>query len=73
VACRFVCPYLQAEVELTEEREHHIAERHPDLLPDQRSKLTEVLADPDIVRRSVHAVNGCSPGGPLTCGAVAIW
>ena len=30
---RFPCPYLKAEVELTEEREHHIAERHPDLLP----------------------------------------
>ena len=27
---RFPCPYLKSEVELTEERERHIAERHPD-------------------------------------------
>lgn len=28
---RFPCPYWQATVELTEERERHIAVRHPDL------------------------------------------
>ena len=31
---RFPCPYLKGNVELTEERERHIAERHPDLLPE---------------------------------------
>ena len=36
---RFPCPYLNGEVELTEEREHHIAERHPDLLPEYREQI----------------------------------
>jgi hypothetical protein len=39
---------------LTEERERHIAERHPDLLPEHRERLAETLADPDQVRRSVR-------------------
>jgi len=43
---------LQAEVELSEERERHIAERHPDLLPVHRDCLAETLADPDQIRRS---------------------
>jgi len=30
---RYPWPYLRGEVELTEEREQHIAERHPDLFP----------------------------------------
>jgi hypothetical protein len=49
---RFACPYLQAEVELSDQRERHIAERHPDLLPDHRDCLAETLADPDQIRRS---------------------
>ncbi len=52
---RIPCPYLKAEVELSEEREHHIAERHPDLLPEHRHRVVEVLADPDQVRRSVRS------------------
>ena len=51
---RFPCPYLRAEVELTEEREGHIAERHTDLLPEHRARLVETLAAPDQVRRSVR-------------------
>ena len=51
---KFPCPYLMGEVELTEERERHIAERHPDLLPEHRQQLAEVLADPDQVRRSLR-------------------
>jgi hypothetical protein len=51
---RFPCPYLKGEVELTEERERHIAERHPDLLPEHRERVAETLADPDQVRRSVR-------------------
>lgn len=54
---RFPCPWLRGEVELTEERERHIQERHPDLLPAHRDKLAEVFADPDTVRRSVRAAN----------------
>ena len=48
------CPYLGCEVELTEERERHIAERHPDLLPDHRERLAGALANPDEVRRSAR-------------------
>ena len=40
---RFPCPYLKAEVELTDEREQHIAERHPDLLPEHRQRIADTL------------------------------
>jgi hypothetical protein len=49
---RFPCHYLKAEIELSDERERHITERHPDLLPEHRGKLAETLASPDQVRRS---------------------
>lgn len=51
---RFPCPYLNGEVELTEERERHIAQRHPDLLSEHRHRIAETLAEPDQVRRSVR-------------------
>lgn len=51
---RFPCPYLKGEVELTLEREHRIAERHPDLLPEHRDRIPQTLADPDQVRRSLR-------------------
>lgn len=54
---RFACPYLKAEVELTEERESHIAERHPDLLPEHREQMAETIATPDQVRRSTRFGN----------------
>ncbi len=50
---RYPCPYLAGEVELTDERERHIAERHPDLLPEHRDRIAETLGEPDQVRRSV--------------------
>jgi hypothetical protein len=50
---RYPCPYLNGEVELTVERERHIAERHPDLLPEHRDRVGETLAEPDQVRSSV--------------------
>lgn len=50
----FPCPYLKGEVELTAERERHIAERHPDLLPEHRKRIAETLAEPDQVRRGVR-------------------
>jgi hypothetical protein len=53
----FPCPYLEAEVELTAEREVHISERHPDLLPEHRQRIAEVLADPEEVRRSARFGN----------------
>ena len=51
---RYPCPYLNGDVELTEERERHIAERHPDLLPEHRDCIAETLAQPDRVRRSAR-------------------
>jgi hypothetical protein len=51
---RYPCPYLEAEVELTAERDRHIAERHPDLLPEYRGRIAETLARPDQVRRSTR-------------------
>ena len=49
---RFACPYLQSEVELTDEREQHITQRHPDLFPEHHERIVETLASPDQVRRS---------------------
>jgi hypothetical protein len=46
------CRYLGKEVELTEERERHIADRHPDLLPNVVTRIEETLADPDEVCKS---------------------
>ena len=46
------CPYLGASVELTDERTQHIADTHPELLPDHRAALELTLADPDQVRTS---------------------
>ena len=53
-AAYFDCPYLDARVELSVDRERHIAGRDPDLLPAHRQLLAEVLAAPDQVRRSVR-------------------
>jgi len=44
-------------VELTDEREQHIAERHPDLLPEHSERIPETLITPDRVRRSVRFRN----------------
>ncbi len=54
---RFRCPYLNGEVELSEERERHIAVRHPELLPEHRGTLENTLAEPDEVRRDADYPN----------------
>ena len=46
------CSYLGTQVELTNEREQHIAASHPDLLPEHRSAVDLTLAAPDQVRTS---------------------
>jgi hypothetical protein len=51
---QFPCPYLEGDVELTDEREEHITATHPDLLPDYLPQLIETLTDPDQVRRSTR-------------------
>lgn len=48
----FPCPYLGG-VELTAEREAHIAQMHPDLLRTME-EIARTLADPDQVRRSTR-------------------
>lgn len=53
----FPCPFLRGEVELTEEREQHIAAHHPDLLPKHRQYIVDTLANPDLIRRSVQFGN----------------
>jgi hypothetical protein len=50
----YPCPYLQGEVELTDEREAHIAQTHPDLFPEYLAQIAQTLADPDLIRRSVR-------------------
>jgi hypothetical protein len=54
---KFSCPYLKGEVELSKEREKHIAERHPDLLPAHRKCIAETLFNPDQIRRSARFGN----------------
>jgi hypothetical protein len=48
----FPCQYLEAEVELSDEREQHIIETHPSTLPDYLPQVTETLANPDLIRQS---------------------
>ena len=53
----FPCVYLDGYVELTDEREYHIAKRHPDLLPDHRQYIADTVANPDQARRSSRVGN----------------
>jgi hypothetical protein len=53
----FPCPYLDAEVELTDERQDHIAHNHPDVLPSNLFRIPLTLADPDAVYRSPSRAN----------------
>jgi hypothetical protein len=48
----FPCPTLGGNVELTDEREAHIAFQHPDLLPEFLAEIGETLAEPEEVRTS---------------------
>jgi len=41
---KFPCPYLKGEVEPADERERHIAERHPELLPAHLVKIEQTGA-----------------------------
>lgn len=41
-------------MELADERERHIRERHPDLLPEHREAIAVALADPEEVRRNAR-------------------
>jgi len=50
------CPYLKAQVELTDERREHIINRHPDVKPFL-DLLGEVVEFPDEIRRSQRDPN----------------
>ena len=47
---RFICPYLGGPVELTRERERHILENHPEVLPGRIELVAHTLAEPDEIR-----------------------
>ena len=53
----FSCSVLGTHVELTEERERHIRDRHPDLLPAYRRHMIETVANPDQIRRTSRVGN----------------
>jgi len=53
----FPCPYLDSDVELTDEREHPITLRHPDLLQMYRQCIPDTLMLPDEVLRSSRVRN----------------
>jgi hypothetical protein len=48
----FPCSHLNTNVELTEEREQHINQNHPQTLPNYLNELAETLDNPDQVRHS---------------------
>ena len=49
--------YLKGEVELSDERERHIAETHPELVPEHKVQIAGTLLDPYQVRRSLRFPN----------------
>jgi hypothetical protein len=51
------CPYLNDQVELSEDREWPIVERHPELAPLLRQWIAATLEDPDGIRRSARLNN----------------
>ena len=52
VSAYFTYPYLNADVELTDEREAHIHRRHPDVIPGNLELIAQTLSIPQAVRRS---------------------
>ncbi len=54
---RFSCPYLAGEVELSDEQEKHVGDRHPELSPKIRELIRETLAEPREVRRSARSAD----------------
>lgn len=52
MAQHFPCPYLNADVELRDDRIEHIQARHPGTWPNFESEIAQTLARPDLVRRS---------------------
>lgn len=53
----FPCPYVDGDIELTDEREFHITLRHLDLLPMYRQCIPDTLMLPNEIRRSSRMRN----------------
>jgi hypothetical protein len=53
----YQCPYLSNVVNLNVERKKHIANNHPDLLPQYEDRISEVLKEPDQIRISERFKN----------------
>jgi hypothetical protein len=53
----FFCPYLDDDVELTDERERHMLDRHPDLPSSYLEFIAETLDAPDEIRCDVRFEN----------------
>lgn len=51
---RVVSLYLNAEIELSDERAQHILERHPELGPDPWAWIEPTICDPDLIRCSAR-------------------
>ena len=51
---QFDCPYLGAQVELTDEREAHIAQKHERVFAEGDALIARVLATPDVIRRDAR-------------------
>jgi hypothetical protein len=50
----FHCPYLSFDVELSPQRQRHITESHPDLLPEFKEQVLQTLLEPEEVRLSAR-------------------
>ncbi|MDY7008993.1 MAG: hypothetical protein SWX82_35085 [Cyanobacteriota bacterium] len=57
MSIKFFCSYLKSDVELTNERELHITEKHPDLGRGYQQLIADTLLDPDEVRCDVRFEN----------------
>ena len=55
---KIFCPYFDDEIILTDERINHIRQHHPDLLPEYRKFIDDVIQNPDSIRRSKRMSNG---------------
>jgi len=69
----FPCSYLKGEIELSAEREQHILERHPELLPNHRHWSQRWQSLTRFAEAPVSVVLDSSPGGTLTFGKAGIW
>jgi len=54
MARSFPCPYLGGDVELTDEREAHIAQKHERVFAEGDALIARVLATPDVIRRDAR-------------------